>query len=91
METEYQERQPINEVESTHYELIRAHDFSNEDIYSVQLLRALAEKWEEETLNPTRSERSKKLCGLIAEMCTFEIAYRNGTMPTMIAFYKGEI
>lgn len=91
METEYQEKKsPIDEIESTHYELIKAHDFSNEDIYSVQLLRELAEKWEAETLNPIRSERSKKLCGLIAKMCTFEIAYRNGNVQTMSAFYKGK-
>ena len=92
LEPDYVERpDPTDAIESTHSELIRSHDYSNEEMYPIDRLRVMAEYWQEEAQNPLRSERSKKLCGLIAKMCTFEIAYRNGTMPTMIAFYKGEI
>jgi hypothetical protein len=81
---------PIDAIESTHSELIRAHDYSDEELYTTDMLRNLANKWDEEACNPIRSERSKKVCGLIASMCTFELAYRLGRVDTMINFYKGE-
>lgn len=79
-----------DEILSSHSELIRSHDYSNEEMYPMDSLRRLAEYWEEESENPIRSERSKNVCKLIAAMAHFELAYRNGRVQVLIDFYGGQ-
>jgi len=85
------EEQPTDDIESSQGELTYSKEYSNEELYPDDRLRLLAERWLEQAENPIRSERSRKVCGSIALRSTFELAYRNGRIDTMIKFYKGEL
>ena len=92
MENDYQKQVRItDQLESSHNELAKSTDYSDDRFYSDDRLREIAENWTEQASNPIRSERSRKVCGSIALRSTFELAYRNGRIDTMIKFYKGEL
>ena len=76
---------PIDSIESTHYERERAHDYSSieadgEYTYSLTRLEALGRVWIQEESNPLRSERSRAEARRISDLLAFEIAYRSGEL-----------
>ena len=90
-ETEFVEQyNPIDEIESTHSELVRSIDYSNETLYSLGRLEELGLYWMEEEDNPLRSPRSQAVCRQITKRLSFECAYRTGRVPLLTAFYASE-
>ena len=81
---------PIDEIESTHSELVRSTDYSNEVLYSLEKLEELGMYWMEEEDNPLRSERSQSVCKQITKRLSFECAYRTGRVPLLTAYYANE-
>jgi len=87
-ETQFVEQyNPIDSIESSHNELTRTANYSDEVLYSLERLRELAEYWQDEAMNPLRSERSQIACQKIATLATFECAYRLGNMDMLLDFY----
>ena len=78
---------PIDEIESTHSELLRSKDYSNEELYTLGRLEELGLYWMEEEDNPIRSERSKAVCKQITKRLSFECAYRSGRVPLLVDYY----
>ena len=91
---EYIERyDPVDSIESTHYERLKAHDYSGvesdgEYTYSTTRLEALGRVWLAETMSELRSERSRAEARVIAELITFEIAYRTGELKKLERSYE---
>lgn len=83
-ETEFVERySPIDDIESTFYERIRAREYANiepdgEYTYSTTRLEALGRKWMAEEDNPLRSERSRREARYISDSVALELACRTG-------------
>lgn len=72
---------PIDDIESTWYELARSHDYSaltadGEYLYSMERLEELGRAWMKEVENPIRSARSIAEAIKIVDLLIFEISYR---------------
>lgn len=90
-EKEFVERySPIDDIRSSHAELQRSNDYSNEVLYPLNKLEALGLYWMDEESNPLRSERSQAVCRQITKRLSFECAYRTGRIQTLIDFYGAD-
>jgi len=78
---------PIDSIESSHNELTRSANYSNEKLYPMDRLRTVAEYWQDEAVNPIRSERSQLVCQQISDLATFELAYRLDRVQVLVDFY----
>lgn len=79
---------PIDNIESTHYELVRARQYSGiesdgEYTYSTVRLEIMGHKWLQEEDNELRSPRSRAEARKISNLIAFELAYRNGELDKL--------
>ena len=78
---------PIDDILSTHSELLRSVEYSNEKLYSTEKLEELGLYWLDEETNPIRSERSQAAAKQITRLLAFECAYRKSQIPMLIEFF----
>ena len=89
VETEFFERDtPEDAIKSSHSEIQRSTDYADENKYSLDQLKAIAEEWGNETYNPIRSSRSQEVCRTIALRATFECAAKLGNVELMTECYR---
>ena len=95
IETEFFERNtPEDAIKSSHSELQRSTEYaankkgSEEPLYSLDQLKAIAEEWGEEAYNPIRSERSQKVCRTISLRATLECACILNNVDLMVECYR---
>lgn len=81
---------PDDEIVSTHIELQRSRDYSNEDLYPLSRLEEMGTFWMGEEDNPLRSPRSQNEAKRITKLIAFECSYRTGRVQVLIDFYGGQ-
>jgi hypothetical protein len=81
------EARPDQLLISTHIELNRSHDYSDDTRYKTEDLKNAQMQWEAESWNPSRSKRSQAEALKISEKLLFEIAYREGTIGLLKEYY----
>lgn len=87
---EVETEQLTDGIESTYYELLRSHDYSNEEIYPTTRLEELGMTWMVQEDNPDRSVRSRNEANKITKLIAFEVAWRTGRVQTLIDFYRSK-
>ena len=88
-ENEFYERDtPEDNIKSSHSELQRSVNYANEEMYTLEQLKAIAYEWGEEASNPIRSERSRKVCHQISLKATFECACILDNVNLMVECYR---
>lgn len=86
---EYIEREsPIDNIQSAYNELLKSHEYADENLFTTEQLKEKGRYWLGELQNPLRSERNLEEVNQLVNLLLFEIAVRNDEMDSLESFYK---
>lgn len=86
---EYIERQsPIDNIQSAYNELLKSHEYADEDMFTTEQLKEKGRYWLGELQNPLRSARNLEEVNQLVNLLLFEIAVRNGEVDSLESYYK---